>query len=377
MKKLWLLPGLFCLSLSLSYSQDMGYAFTMKKEIACTPVKNQSASSTCWSFSSVSFFESELMRQGKKAFDLSEMFIVRMTYERKADEYARMHGSCSFSGGGGFHDPLKVMREDGLVPEEVYPGLNYGESKHTHGEMDAVLKGYMDGLIKGSKLTTAWKNGLNGILDAYLGTKPESFTYEGKLYTPVSFRTELALNPDDYVIFTSFSHHPFYTQFILEVPDNFAGGTCYNLPLDEFAEVIDYALNNGYSVAWASDMSDPWFSMKNGVAIVPVREWSDFNDAEKEKAFSHTWDEKTITQEMRQAEFNNYSTTDDHGMHIIGLATDQNGNTFYKVKNSWGITGKYDGFIYVSKPFVLLRTTNCMVNRNAIPPAIAKKMGLK
>jgi bleomycin hydrolase len=357
-------------------AQETGYTFTMKKDLACTPVKNQGGTNTCWCFSGISFFESELMRMGKKPYDLSEMYIVRHTYEKKAEEYARMHGNCSFAGGGEYWDLINGSREVGLVPDEVYPGLNYGDNKHNHSEMDAALKGYMDGVLKSSRLTTAWPAGLNGILDAYLGKMPVTFNSEGKTFTPETYIKELGINPDDYVIFTSFSHHPYYKQFVLEVPDNWASGTCYNLPLDEFIQVIDNAVMTGYSVAWASDMSDKGFSMKQGVAIIPEKNWNEMTEEESGKIFNGPHPEKIITQALRQKEFDNYSTTDDHGMHIVGLAADQAGNTFYKVKNSWGVMGKYDGFIFVSKPFVMLRTTNCMVHKNAIPAAIAKKMGI-
>jgi len=377
MRKLSILLLFFVLCTYAAQSQEAGYIFTMKKDLACTPVKNQNQTNTCWCFSGLSFFESELMRMGKKPYDLSEMFIVRLTYEKKADKYARMHGNCSFAGGGEYHDVINMTREYGLVPEEAYPGLNYGEVKHNHSEMDAALKGYMDGVIKGSKLTTAWFAGVNGILDAYLGKLPVEFSYEGKTYNPESFRNEVGINPDDYVLFTSFSHQPYYKQFVLDVPDNWASGTLYNLPLKDFTEVIDNALMNGYSVAWASDMSDKGFSMKQGVAIVPEKNWNEMSEEELSKAFAGPHPQKVITQELRQKEYDNYSTTDDHGMHIVGLAVDQEGNTFYKVKNSWGVMGKYDGFIYVSKQFVQLRTTNCMVNKDAIPAEIAKKMGIK
>ena len=366
----------FLLVATLAFSQETGYTFTMKKDLACTPVKNQNASSTCWCFSGISMLESELLRVGKKPFDLSEMFIVRHTYEKKAQMYARMHGSSSFSGGGEYGDLLNGIREVGLVPDAAYPGLNYGEVKHNHGEMDAALKGYMDAVIKSSKLTTAWFPGLNGILDAYLGKNPESFTYDGKTYSPASFTKELGINPDDYVLLTSFTHHPFYKQCVLELPDNWAAGSFYNLPLDELMQVIDNSVANGYSIGWASDMSDKGFSMKQGVAIIPEKNWSEMTEDEVSKAFNGPHPEKVITQEMRQKEFDNYTTTDDHGMHIVGLATDQAGNTFYKVKNSWGVMGKYDGFIFVSRPFIMLRTTNIMVNKNAIPATIAKKLGI-
>ena len=376
MNKIFKFVILLLLVSSLANSQETGYIFTMKKELACTSVKNQSASSTCWCFSGISMFESELLRMGKKPYDLSEMYIVRHTYEKKADMYARMHGSSTFAGGGEYGDLLTGTREIGLVPDAAYPGLNYGEVKHNHSEMDAVLKGYMDAVIKSRKLTTAWLGGLDGILDAYLGKMPESFTYEGKTYTPATFTKELGINPDDYVTITSFSHHPFYKQCMLEIPDNWAGGLFYNIPLDDMMKIIENSVNSGYTVAWASDMSDKGFSMKEGVAIIPEKEWNEMNPEESAVQFKGPHPERVITQEMRQKEFDNYTTTDDHGMHIVGTATDQAGNIFYKVKNSWGITGKYDGFIYVSKAFIALRTTNIMVNKNTIPSAIAKKIGI-
>jgi bleomycin hydrolase len=376
MSKFLKLVVLLLLVSTLANSQDTGYIFTMKKELAYTPVKNQNATSTCWCFSGISMLESELLRMGKKPYDLSEMYIVRHTYEKKALMYARMHGTSTFAGGGEYGDLLNGCREAGLVPDDAYSGLNYGETKHNHMEMDAALKGYMDAVIKSRKLTTAWFPGLNGILDAYLGKIPENFTYDGKTYSPASFIKELGINPDDYVLLTSFSHHPFYKQFVLEIPDNWANGSFYNVPVDDLVQIIDNSIATGYSVAWASDMSDKGFSMKQGVAIIPEKNWNEMSEEEAIKVFDGPHPEKVITQELRQKEFDNYSTTDDHGMHIIGIATDQAGDTFYKVKNSWGIVGKYDGFIFVSKPFVMLRTTNIMVNKNAIPPAIAKKLGI-
>jgi bleomycin hydrolase len=376
MNKFLKLLILLILVSTLANSQETGYIFTMKKELACTPVKNQNATNTCWCFSGISMFESELLRTGKKPYDLSEMFIVRHTYEKKAQMYARMHGSSTFAGGGEYGDLLNGCREVGLVPDIAYPGLNYGETKHNHSEMDASLKGFMDAVIKSPRLTTAWFGGLNGILDAYLGKIPDNFVYDGKTYTPVSFMKELGINPDDYVLISSFSHHPYYKPFMLELPDNWAAGLFYNLPLDELMQVIDNSVTTGYSVGWSSDVSDKGFSMKQGVAVIPEKNWNEMTEEETSKVFNGPHPEKIITQEIRQKEFDNFSTTDDHGMHIIGLANDQAGNTFYKVKNSWGVTGKYDGFIFVSKSYLMMRTTNIMVNKNAIPAPIAKKMGI-
>ena len=377
MNKILKLIILLLLVSTFTYGQDKGYTFTLKKELPCTPVKSQASSSTCWCFSGISVLESELLRMDKGTFDLSEMYIVRHTYELKAEMYARMHGNANFGGGSEYGDVIEGSREVGLVPETVYPGLNYGTTSHNHRELDGVLKGYMEALVKNRSLTTAWMEGINGILDAYLGEMPSEFIYEGKTYTPASFMKELGLNPDDYICLTSFTHHPFYEPFVLELPDNWAAGLFYNLPLDEFMQVIDNAISTGYTVGWASDVSDRGFSMTEGVAIVPQKDWSEMSEDEAKKAFEGPQTEKVITQEMRQKEFDNYSTTDDHGMQIMGIASDQKGNSFYKVKNSWGITGKYDGYLFVSKPFVALRTTNIMVNKNAIPDAIAKKMGVK
>jgi bleomycin hydrolase len=376
MNKIFKLTLLILMAGTMLYGQESGYVFTMKKDLPCTPVKNQASTSICWCFSGISMLESELLRMGKPVYDLSEMYIVRHTYEKKTQMFARMHGSSELAGGGEYGDVLSGLREVGFVPDEVYPGLNYGETRHNHGEMDGVIKGYMDALIKSPKLSTAWLGGINGILDAYLGKIPESFSYNGKTYTPASFTKELGLNPDDYVVITSFSHHPFYKQCVLEIPDNWAAGLFWNLPLDDMMQIIDNSVNNGYTVAWASDMSDRGFSMREGVAIVPVKNWNEMTSDESSKAFSGPKPERVITQELRQKGFDNYSTQDDHGMHIVGIATDQAGTPYYKVKNSWGVMGKYDGFIYVSKPYVALQTTNIMVNKAAIPAAIAKKMGL-
>jgi bleomycin hydrolase len=376
MKKILRLTLLLLMISAMAFGQESGYVFTMKKDLACTPVKNQASSSTCWCFSGISMLESELLRMGKPAYDISEMYVVRHTYEKKTEMFARMHGSSTLAGGGEYGDVLSGLSEVGFVPDEAYPGLNYGETRHNHGEVDGVIKGYMDALIKNSKLSSAWLAGINGILDAYFGKIPANFSSNGKNYTPASFTKELGLNPDDYVVITSFSHHPFYKQCMLEIPDNWAAGLFWNLPLEDMMAIIDNSVNNGYTVAWASDISDRGFSMREGVAVVPEKNWSDMTPDESSKVFSGPKPEKVITQDIRQKDFDTYLTTDDHGMHIVGIATDQAGTPYYKVKNSWGVTGKYNGFLFVSKPFVALRTTNIMVNKAAIPAAIAKKMGL-
>jgi bleomycin hydrolase len=370
-----------------------GYKFTMVKELPSTPVKNQYKSSTCWSFSSISFLESELIRMGKGEYDLSEMFIVYNDYYEKALNYARWQGNVNFAAGGEFHDVLSVIENKGIVPEEVYSGKVIGEKEHMHNEMDGVLTGFMEALIKNEngKLTPVWPEAVKGILNAYLGDYPEKFSYKGKEYTSRSFADELGLDLSNYIEIGSYTHHPFYEQFIIELPDNWHMDKIYNVPLDELMAIIDYSLNEGYTVAWGADISEKGFSWTNGVAVVPAVDPEDLTGTEREKwekltqkerekmmySFAEPVPERVITQEIRQKAFDNYQTTDDHGMHITGLAKDQNGTEYYYVKNSWGITGNnYNGFFYASKPFVAYKTIDILVNRDAIPKEIRKKLGL-
>ena len=367
------------------------YTFTVVKENPITSIKNQFNTGTCWSFSGVGFLESELLRMNKGEHDLSEMYIVRKNYEDKAVKYARLHGNLNFSPGGSFADVVETIDDYGILPDSIYKGLHYGTDSHDHGEMDKVLKGYMKSLVENNTLTTAWFNGFKGILDAYLSEVPQTFIYEGKRYTPQSFAALLGLKSDDYVSLTSFTHHPFYSKFPIEIPDNWRWADSYNLPLDEMIAVIDNAIMNGYTVAWASDVSEPGFS-RLGIAIVPDEnapenagsdqaKWLDLSPREKnnfvrEKIGREILKEKTITQEMRQQDFDNFKTTDDHGMQIYGIANDQNGNKYYMVKNSWGMTGPYNGIWYASEAYVRYKTTSIVVNKKALPPAIVKKIGL-
>lgn len=390
---------MFGLLVSLAFGQDkavttppVGYQFTNVKELKVTPVKDQYRSGTCWSFSTIAFLESELLRMGKPEFDLSEMWSVRNAYSDKATKYVRLQGGLNFGGGGSFADVMYVLRNYGYVPESAYSGLQYGEPKHVHGEIDALLKGYVDAVIKNpnKQLSTAWHKGFDGILDAYLGAVPEKFSYNGKEYTPKSFGQSLGINPDDYISLTSYTHHPFYSKFILEVPDNWIWEESYNLPLADLARVFAYSIENGYTVAWGADVSEKGFSYNNGIAVVPEANTAVMNDSEKLKwstmtekerqALLYSFDkpvtEKQITQELRQAAFDNYQTTDDHGMLIYGTAKDQDGKLFYMVKNSWGTEGKYKGNFYASEAFVLYKTMNIMVNKNAIPADIRKKLGI-
>ncbi|MDD3988855.1 MAG: C1 family peptidase [Bacteroidales bacterium] len=370
--------------------ENKGYQFTTIKEYPVTSVKNQSRSSTCWSFSMLSFMESELIRTGKGEHDLSEMFIVANAYYDKADKYIRTNGNINFSPGSSFGDALTVWRNWGMVPDEVLPGFNYGESIHVHNEFDAVTAGYISALDKNpnKKLSTAWKAGFRGILDAYLGKIPEKFTYRGKEYTPKSFADELGLNIDDYVSITSFNHHPFYTTFAIEIPDNWRWDRSYNLPLDEFISVFDYALENGHTVLWGTDVSENGFTRK-GIAIVAETETENMSGSDQAKwigvtkqqlesklnSLEEILPEKVIDQNIRQIAFDNRQTTDDHGMHIFGLAKDQNGNKYYMVKNSWGPSAGYKGVWYASEAFVKYKTINIVVHKNAVPKEIRKKLG--
>ncbi len=369
------------------------YEFTMINDIAATPVKDQSRSGTCWSFASIGFLESELLRMGKGEYDLSEMWIVRNAYVEKAIKYVRMHGKAEFSQGGATHDVFNMIKKYGIVPEEVYSGLNYGTDNHSLYELDAALRGYVDGIVKNPNytLTTAWLEGLNGILDAYLGERPEKFVYNGKEYTPITFAESLGLNLDDYVSISSFTHHPFYTEFIMEVPDNWAWGTSWNLPLDEMMAVVDNSLKNGYTVDWASDVSEKGFQYSRGFAVIPTTVVENMSNSERARwetmsasarnniaaTATEPITEMTITQEMRQEAYDNFQTTDDHGMLLTGIAKDQNGNTFYKVKNSWNTDNIYDGYFFASAPFVAYKTLNIFVHKDAIPKDIRKKIGLK
>ncbi|HML84953.1 MAG TPA: C1 family peptidase [Bacteroidales bacterium] len=382
--------GLF--GTSVSAQTDSVYTFKDVKILKHTSVKDQYRSGTCWSFSGNGFLEAELIRTGKGEFDLSDMYVVKRSYSEKAEKYVRLQGSLNFGGGGAFHDVTNAWKNYGVVPESAFAGLQYGEEKHVHGELDAVLKAYMEAVIKNpnKKLSTAWHAGLDGILDAYLGATPEKFTYNGKEYTPKSFADYLGLNMDDYIEISSYTHHPFYKPFIIEVPDNWSWNQVYNLPLEDMMKVINNSLENGYTVGWASDVSEKGFAYNKGIAVVPETSVNELAGSEKAKwekmtekermsqmyNFDKVVPEKKITQEMRQAEFDNQKTTDDHGMLLVGYADGPNGARFYKVKNSWNVDNKYEGYFYASIPFVEFKTMSIMVNKKAIPAEILKKLGL-
>ena len=368
------------------------YEFTTVKEIPVTPVKNQYRSGTCWCFSALSFLESEAIRnkniKDENLYpDFSEMYVVRKSYADRAQKYVRLNGKLNMAAGSDFGDVFEVATAYGLVDQNAYSGMNYGYDLPVQGELDAVLKGYVDAVIKNPnrKLTPVWSKGFEGILDAYLGEVPERFTVNGVSYTPESYRNSYKLNMDDYVGLTSFTHHPFYTAFAIEVEDNWRWTPSWNVPLEEFMAIIDNAIENGYTVAWGGDVSEPGFT-RDGLAILVDTEakatsgsdqerWVGKADEEK-PAEKKTVKELEVTQESRQIMFDEKTSTDDHGMHLYGTAKDQNGNKYYLIKNSWGVTGAYDGIWYMSENFCKAKTLNIVVNKKAIPANIRKKLGI-
>ena len=370
------------------------FIFTDVINLPSTSVKDQNKSGTCWCFAGTSFYEDEIRKNGGDSLDISEMFTVRQCYRDKAERFVRMYGQTNFGAGGSAMDVPYVWKRYGAVPEEVYNGLQYGEDKHVHGELDAVLAAYLKEIVKkpNKKLSKAWMKGIEAILDAYLGPVPETFEYKGKTYTPKSYAESLPLNPDDYVSVTSFTHHPYYEEFAEEVPDNWLWEKSYNVPLDELKAIVDNSLAQGHTLVWAADVSEGGFKWTKGVALMPkgksesdmdgteLSRWvklSDKDRMDEKYNFEGPVEEITVTPELRQEMFDSQETTDDHGMEITGTATDQFGNRYYKVKNSWDTNQVYDGYFYVSEPYFLAKTMDILVHRNAVPKETAKKLGLK
>ena len=358
-----------------------------------TSIKNQARSGTCWAYSTLAFFESEILKKTKKNIDLCEMFVANKDYMDRAILKVRMHGDAQFSQGGSAYDVFYVLKNYGICPEDAMPlpGTMYGDTLNNFNQFFKVMEPYVDAIAKSEskKLNQTWKVGFQGILDAYLGKCPETFTYEGKNYTPKTFANSLGLNWDDYVSITSYTHYPFYTEFPVEVQDNWRQGLSWNLPIDEMARIIDNAIRNGYTVAWGGDVSEDGFT-RNGLALLydakgeslegsDMAKWLKLSPYEKMNKLSELGinaPEMTPTQEKRQEEYDNWTLTDDHGMLIYGITKDQNGKEYYMVKNSWGETGKYKGTWYMSKNYIVAKTMDYMVNKNAIPKDIRKKMGI-
>lgn len=401
MKKTMLLAllafaGVTAFAQNASEKKNEGFEFTVVKENPITSIKNQNRAGTCWCYSSLAFIESELIRMGKGEYDLSEMYLVHKTYLDRADKAVRTHGDISFSQGGSFYDVIYGMERYGLVPEpEMRPGVMYGDTLSNHNELSAVSDAIVAAIAEGKhrNLQTGadgqplWKKAIEAVHDIYLGECPENFTYNGVEYTPKSFYESTGLKASDYVSLTSYTHHPFYTSFVLEIQDNWRWGQSYNLPIDEFMEVFDNAINEGYTIAWGSDVSENGFT-RDGVAVLPdndkaqelsgsdMARWLKLSPAEK-KLTTKPQPQKWCTQEERQVAYDNWETTDDHGMQIFGIAKDQEGNEYYMVKNSWGESGKYKGVWYASKAFARYKTMNIVVHKDALPKHIAKKLGLK
>ena len=380
--------------------EDEGFKFTTVKELPVTSIKDQNQAGTCWCYSSLAFFEAELLRMGKPEYDFSEMYIVYKTYLDRAEAAIRTHGDVSFSQGGSFGDVLYAIKHYGLIPDELMPaGAMHGDSLSNFNELSAVTDPFVEGVIKSRKIqmdkdgNPLWKKALAGIYDAYLGVPPTEFTYNGKKYTPMSFAESTGLNMNDYINLTSFTHHPFYEPFVIEVQDNWRWGQAWNLPIDEFMQVMDNAIENGYPIAWGSDVSEAgWLrGPMAGVAVLPDLEakgkdlagsdmahWLGMSAADRKKeAQNGPTPQKWVTQKERQIAYDNYETGDDHGMLIYGTAKDQMGNEYFIVKNSWGDAGQYKGIWYVSKAFVRYKTLNIVVHKDALPKDIAKKLGIK
>jgi len=382
----------FAQSSTTAKKEVKGYHFTDDVVVPHTPVKNQYRSGTCWSYSTLSFVEDELLRTTGKKYNLSEMFYVYHMYSGRSIKYVRLHGKLQFGSGGEAADVFTSIKKYGIVPESVYTGMQYGTKLPVEGELDAVLQNFVDAIVKNKnhKLTPVWHKAFDAVLDSYFGKLPTTFKYEGKEYTPQSFRDMTGFNPDNIVAITSFKDHPYYKAFPLAIPDNWLWESTMNVPLSDMMAIIDNALKNGYTVDWGADVSDPGFNWRKGVAIIPnphptlndslQARWDTLSRREKRKElynFDSLVQEVTVTPAMRQQHYDNYLVTDDHGILIVGIAHDQNGKTFYKIENSWGKDQKYKGYFYASRAYVELQTMDIAVNKEAIPKKIRKKMGIK
>ncbi len=389
---------LFATSVSAADQKEAAKAnkpvFTIVKENPITSIKDQNRSGTCWDYSTLSFFEAEILKKTGKTYDLCESFVANKNYMDRAKTVVRMHGDAQFSQGGSAYDVLYVLKNYGICPQDAmpFPGSLTGDSLYNFNEFFSVMEPYVKAVAtnKAPKISNQWKQGLQSILDAYLGKCPESFTYKGKTYTPKSFAASLGLDWNDYETFTSYTHHPFYTAFPVEVQDNWRQPTSWNLPMEEMMKIIDNAVMNGYTIAWGGDVSEPGFT-RDGLAYMvdgkkiqstkgsDMARWLGLSAAKKKDIIAELGvnvPEVKASQELRQERFDNWELTDDHGMVIFGIAKDQNGKEYYMVKNSWGETGAYKGIWYITKTFIAANTMDFMVNKNAVPKDIRKKLGI-
>ena len=367
------------LKVNASENSKDAFKFTDVINLENTSIKNQGSSGTCWSYSGNSFIESEMIRMGKKPVELSQIYSARNAYVEKGRIYVRMHGAVTLGDGGAFHDVMNMFKKYGAVPQMVYTGLNYGTDKNKFAEMGAIMEGVLAATVKNpnGELTPNWEKAYTAVIDSYLGEVPKSFEYNGKKYTPETFAKEVVgINADDYIEISSLQEYPYYSKFTLLVPDNWAFNQVYNVKINELTEIIDNGLKKGYTVAWGGDVSEKSFSWKNGVAFVPEKNFEAMTAEEKADLFNGPKNEMIVTEAMRQKAFDNYTTQDDHGMHIVGISKDQNGKEYYIVKNSWGASNDYKGYLFMTKEFVKYKTTAIMIHKGAIPAPMMKKLGL-
>ncbi|HLT87437.1 MAG TPA: C1 family peptidase [Sphingobacterium sp.] len=362
---------------NVSDNSKEGFRFTEVINLGNTSIKDQGSSGTCWSYSGNSFLESEMIRMGKQPVEISSIYTARNTYIEKAKNFVRLHGKQAQGDGGQLHDVLTIFRKYGAVPQEVYTGLQEGQKRNNFGEMSPILQGITETVAKSKKPSKTWVTAFTAAMDAYLGEVPESFQYNGKTYTPRTFADEvIGINPDDYIGISSFEEHPYYKPFVLLIPDNWSFESFYNVQVNDLTDIIDNALQNGYTVAWATDVSEKSFSWKNGVAYVPEKPIEQMNAEEIETMFNGPKPEAKITPAQRQEAFDNYTTTDDHGMHIVGTVKDQNGKEYYIVKNSWGESNDYKGYMYATKEYVRYKTISILLHKKALTKNMQSQLGI-
>ena len=362
---------------NVSDNSKEGFKFTEVINLGKTSIKDQGSSGTCWSYSGNSFLESEMIRMGKDPVEISQIYTARNTYVEKAKNFVRLHGKQAQGDGGQLHDVLTIFRKYGAVPYEVYTGLPEGQTRNNFSEMSPILQSITESVAKSKKPTANWLKAFTGAMDSYLGEVPENFQYKGKAYTPRTFADQvIGINPDDYVGISSFEEHELYKPFVLLIPDNWSFESFYNVKINDLTDIIDQALSKGYTVAWATDVSEKTFSWKNGVALVPEKPIEKMTKEEVDNLFNGPKPEAKITAQQRQAAFDNYETTDDHGMHIVGLVKDQTGKEYYIVKNSWGATNDYQGYMYATKEFVRYKTISLMLHKKALDKNMQKQLGI-